>query len=295
MSSINFGNLTLASGSLKLGTDVVQRVYQGGKIVYPSASANLDIVRSGLIFAYDWTSFNSGGTLTDKSGNNYSGSWYGNLITSSKALQFDGTSSYIEFDTNANTMYQSWKWTIDTYGTIYDIDNSSPQGRLIAFNGTSGSLVNAPVWSFSIQTSGSGTPDLIAYHALITTKDTPITASLASPHQFSYIGRQSGSANYSEVTMSIDSSPLSGSGGGTNTQPGRAFNGNGVTSGGGAITSSSVQLFGGPERIYTSPFGPITWNALSGSIKYILYYNRDLTEAELQQNNSFYLTNQPIP
>ena len=252
-----------------------------------------DIVRDGLVFAFDYTSYRVGGTLEDKSGNGYSASYYGNLITSSNALQFDGTSSYIEFNTNANSMYQSWKYTIDTYGKINDVNNISEYGQLIAFNGSSGSAVNNPVWSFSMQTSGSTTPDLRAVNALVFTKDCPITASLTLPHQFTYIGRQSASANYSEVTLSMDTNPLSGSGQGFNVVPGRAFNGNGQFPG--AITSSSVQLFGGPERTYSSPFGPITWNPLSGSIEYILYYNRDLTQAEIEQNNTFYLIGLPIP
>jgi hypothetical protein len=259
-----------------------------------TTTAALDIVRDGLVYAFDWTSFRGDGTLNDKSANAYDANYFGNLITSSNALQFDGTSSYIEFDTDANADYQSWKWTIDTYGTINDVDNISQYGQLIAFNGSPSNLVNAPVWSFSMQTSGSTTPDLIAYHALVTTKDTPITASLTTPHQFTYIGRQSGSGGLSEVTMSIDTNPLSGSGSGLNDRIARAFNGNGITFGEGAATSSSIQLFGGPERTYISPFGPFTWNALSGSMKYILYYNRDLSDAELQQNNLFYLAGNPI-
>jgi hypothetical protein len=74
----------------------------------------IDIVRDGLVYAFDWTSYNADGTLTDKSGNGYNANWYGNLTTSSNALQFDGTSSYIEFDIDANSMYQTWKWTVDT-------------------------------------------------------------------------------------------------------------------------------------------------------------------------------------
>jgi hypothetical protein len=115
---------------------------------------------------------------------------------------------------------------------------------------------------------------------------------LTLPHQFTYIGRQSASANYSEVTLSMNTNPLSGSGAGTNTVPGRAFNGNGSFPG--AASSSSLQYFGGPQINYRTPFGPIVWNSLSGSIQYILYYNRDLTKAELEQNNKFYLRNNPI-
>jgi hypothetical protein len=127
---------------------------------------------------------------------------------------------------------------------------------------------------------------------LVNTKNTPITASLTLPHQFTYIGRQSASANYSEVTLSMDTNPLSGSGQGFNVVPGRGFNGNGGFPG--AASSSSLQYFGGPQITTSTPFGPIVWNALSGSIQYILYYNRDLTEAEIEQNNKFYYCNNPI-
>jgi len=250
-----------------------------------------DIVRDGLIMAFDWTSYNADGTLTDKSGNGYNANWYGNLTNSSSALQFDGTSSYIAFDIDANQMYQSWKWTVDTYGIINDVNNISQYGSLIAMNNTDSSTT-PPEWSFAIQTSGSTAPDLITYNALVTTKDAPITASLTLPHQFTYIGRQSASANYSEVTLSMDTNPLSGSGQGFNVIAGRSFNGNSGFPG--AATSSSLQFFGGPQTTYVSPFGPIVWNPLSGSIQYILYYNRDLTEAEIEQNNKFYYCNNPI-
>ena len=249
-----------------------------------------DIVRDGLVYAFDWTSYNADGTLTDKSGNGYNANWYGNFTTSSNALQFDGTSSYIEFDIDANSMYQSWKWTIDTYGTINDVNNTTQYGSIIAINNTGGSDI--PEWSFVLQTSGSSVPDLSTWNALVNTKDAPITASLTLPHQFTYIGRQSASANLSEVTLSMDTNTLSGSGQGVNIIPGRAFNGNGGFPG--AASSSSLQYFGGPQTTYVSPFGPITWNALSGSIQYILYYNRDLTQAEIEQNNNFYLCNNPI-
>jgi len=263
-----------------------------GPIIPDTLYRPLDIVRDGLVFAFDWTSFNSNGTLTDKSENNFGANWYGNLTKASNALQFDGTSSYIEFNIDANEMYQSWKWTVDTYGVINDIDNTTEYGRLIAYNNTNGATT-FPEWQFSIQTSGSTTPDLISWNALITTKDAPITASLTLPHQFTYIGRQSGSGGLSEVTLSMDTNPLSGSGTGTNIVPGRTFNGNGSFPG--AASSSSLQYFGGPEITYTPPFGaPFVSNPLSGSIQYILYYNRDLTQAELEQNNKFYLVNNPI-
>ena len=186
-------------------------------------------------------------------------------------------------------MYHSLKWTVDTYGVINDIDERTQYGSLISYNFTSGVT---PAWSFVIQTSGSTTPDLSTWNALVNTKDAPITASLTLPHQFTYVGRQSASANYSEVTLSMDANPLSGSGAGTQTVPGRSFNGNSAFPG--AASSSSLQYFGGPEVNYSSPFGLITWNPLSGSIQYILYYNRDLTDAEIRQNNRFYLLNRPI-
>jgi hypothetical protein len=241
--------------------------------------------------AFDWTSYNADGTLTDKSGNGYNANWYGNLTNSSSALQFDGTSSYIAFDIDANQMYQSWKWTVDTYGIINDVDNVSPYGQAIAYNNTDGGT-SSPEWLFNTQTSGSTTPNLSTWNALVNTKNTPITASLTLPHQFTYIGRQSGSANYSEVTLSMDTNPLSGSGQGFNVVPGRGFNGNGGFPG--AASSSSLQYFGGPQITTSTPFGPIIWNPLSGSIQYILYYNRDLTQAEIQQNNTFYLCNKTI-
>jgi len=249
----------------------------------------IDIVRDGLVFAFDWTSFNGDGTLTDRSVNNYDATYSGSLTVSNSNLQFDGTSSYISFDINANAMYNSWKWTVDTYGVINDIDTVTQYGQFIAYNGTSG----VPPWSFAVQTSGSTTPDLIAYNSLVTTKDAPITASLTIPHQWTSIGRQSSNAIYpilSEVTLSLDTNLLSGSGTGYNPFQGRSFNGNGTL-----ITTSSLQYFGGPEFTYNSPFGPITFNVLSGSIKYITYYNRDLTDTEITQNNEFYLSGNPIP
>lgn len=262
---------------------------------FPSCSyctfcATGDIVRDGLIMAFDWTSFNQNGTLTDKSGNGYNANWSGSLTTSSNALEFDGTSSYIAFDINANSMYNSWKWTIDTYGIINDVDNASTFGSLIAYNFTDGST---PAWSFAIQTSGSTTPDLITYNNLVVTKDAPIITSLTLPHQFTYIGREKNlfGSPESEISLSMDTNHLSGSGSGRNIVLTRSFNGTQESPG---TSSFSLQKFGGPGLTYESPFGPITWNALSGSIQYILYYNRDLTQAEVEQNNKFYYCNNPI-
>ena len=258
-----------------------------------TTTLGIDIVRSGLVYAFDWTSFRGDGTLNDKSVNGYDATYFGNLTTSSNALQFDGTSSYIAFDINANTMYQSWKWTVDTYGTIHDISDSFANGQLIAYNNTN-PTPNFPEWAFLVQTSGSGNNDLAAWNQLVNTFDSPVTASLSVPHQWTYLGRESGSG-VSAISLSVDTNPLTlATGTGFNPWPSRAFNGNGVGLPG-AISSASLQFFGGPEITYTSPFGPIQWDALSGSIKYILYYNRDLSDAELIQNNTFFTLGAPIP
>ena len=254
----------------------------------------IDIVRDGLVFAFDWTSFNGDGTLTDRSVNNYDATYSGSLTVSNSNLQFDGTSSYISFNINANAMYNSWEWTVDTYGVINDIDTVTQYGQFIAYNSTP--LNTVPAWSFGIQTSGSTTADLRFLNALVTTKDAPITASLTIPHQFTSIGRQGSNTLYpilSEVTLSMDTNILSGSGTGYNPFIGRSFNGQNTIPG--VETTGSLQYFGGPEFTYNSPFGPITFNVLSGSIKYIAYYNRDLTDTEITQNNEFYLSGNPIP
>jgi hypothetical protein len=281
--------------------------------------AQNDIVRDGLIMAYDWTSFNSNGTLTDRSSNGITANWYGNLTTSSNALQFDGTSSFITFPTaSVNPLAQTWEWTVDTYADLVYVDNNitEPTGgwvsNIIAANygnnltiGSTSSL-DLPVWSWGIYSASVGISSdtnfmLRSWNQLVRTTEYNYTASAATYNQYSYLGQyQSQSANpnnTSFVTQSVNANYLlNQSGSGLNTVIWRGFNANGNIISPPFDTNGQL-VFGGPLAFKDyRPSVPayFKFNHISGSVQYILYYDRPLSEAELEQNNKFYLCNNPI-
>ena len=286
---------------------------------YCTFCQNGDIVRDGLIMAYDWTSFNSDGTLTDKSGNNITANWYGNLTTSSNALQFDGTSSFITFPTaSANPLTNQCNWTIDTYADLVYVDNQNtePTGatwvmNVIAANygndltiGSTSSL-DVPVWSWgmyssSVSQSSDNNFRLRVNGQLIVDNAYNITASLATYNQYSYLGTEANTASIfggtgSFTTQSFNSDyVVNQQGDGIQNIFYRSFTANGE-----AVTynTNGQLVFGGPKafRDYR-PSVPayFKWNHISGGVQYILYYDRPLSEAELEQNYKFYGCNNPI-
>ena len=259
----------------------------------------IDIVRDGLLYAFDWTSFNGDGTLTDRSSNGYNATYSGSLTVSNSNLQFDGTSSYIQMSDNAKSgAYNSWQWTIDTYGSLYPqtITTGSDYGRIIAANlGPDGGIEanwdyplidDTPWWQFGLFKSGSNAPELTMWNELTNARNT-VTASLNSS-QFTYLGVSSSAG--STISTWYDANQL----------PTTKFNGTIIRTFDISLTNqynltSSIQTFGGPRVNETTPFGRIDWLPLSASIKYIAYYNRPLTNTELAQNNEFYLSGNPIP
>ena len=281
-----------------------------------------DIVRDGLIMAYDWTSFNQDGTLTDRSSNGITANWYGNLITSSNALQFDGTSSFITFPTaSVNPLTNQWNWTIDTYSDLVYVDNQAtiPSGTLgpgwlmnvIAANygndlpiGATSST-DVPVWSWGIYSSSvSQSSDnnfmLRVNGQLVTDNAYNVTASLATFNQYSYLGKEINTASIfggtgSFTTQSFNSDyVVNQQGDGLQNIFYRSFTSNGETT---TYNTNGQLVFGGPfaSRTYGGSIqATFRWNPISGSVQYILYYNRPLSEAELEQNNKFYLCNNPI-
>jgi hypothetical protein len=277
-----------------------------------------DIVRDGLIMAYDWTSFNSNGTLTDRSSNGITANWYGNLTTSSNALQFDGTSSFITFPiASVNPLVNQWNWTIDTYADLVYVDNQNTEptggwvmnviagnyGNNLTIGATSS--VEPPVWSWGIYSSSvSQSSDnnfmLRVNGQLITDNAYNVTASLSTFNQYSYLGKEINTASIfggtgSFTTQSFNSDyVLNQQGDGLQNLFYRSFTGNGQTT---TYNTNGQLTFGGPfaRRDYRPAVNAFfKWNHISGSVQYILYYNRPLSEAELEQNNKFYLCNNPI-
>jgi hypothetical protein len=298
MGTIKFGSLEIASGSLKVGSSNVQKVYKGTNQIYPF----LDIVRSGLLYAFDWTSFNGDGTLTDRSSNAFNATYSGSLTVSASSLQFDGVTSYIQMADSAKSgAYHSWEWTVDTFGSLYTqpFTTSSYNGNIIAGNlgpkgGTpSGSwnypfVTAQPYWQFGLYQSGSNSPQLTMYNDL-TNQRNSVTASLNSS-QFTYLGVSGSGGSGSTISTYYNTQQLPTTK--SNLLVTRVFD---IGNTNEFNLTSSIQTFGGPRVNYTSPFGEIDFLPLSGSIKYIAYYNRPLTQAELNQNNQFYLTGNAIP
>jgi hypothetical protein len=266
--------------------------------------------------AYDWTSFNSNGTLTDRSSNGITANWYGNLITSSNALQFDGTSSFITFPTaSVNSLANQWNWTIDTYADLVYVDNQNtePTGgwvmNVIAGNYGDGFTIGSthldtPVWSWgmyssSVSQSSDNNFRLRVNGQLIVDNAYNITASLATYNQYSYLGKEINTASIfggtgSFTTQSFNSEyVVNQQGDGLQNLFYRSFTANGQTT---TYNTNGQLVFGGPlaTRTYSSIPAFFKWNPISGSVQYILYYNRPLSEAELEQNNKFYLCNNPI-
>jgi hypothetical protein len=296
MGTIKFGSLEIASGSLKVGSSDVQKIYKGTNQIYPF----IDIVRSGLLYAFDWTSFNGDGTLTDRSSNGFNATYSGSLTVSASSLQFDGVTSYIQMADSAKSgAYHSWEWTVDTFGSLYTqpFTTSSYNGNIIVGNlspkaGTpSGrwiypSPAPQPYWQFGLYQSGSNSPQLTMWNDL-TNQRNNVTASLNSS-QFTYSGVSSSAGSTISTYYNTQQLPTTK----LNVSIARAFD---IAYTNEYNITSSIQTFGGPGTIYNSPFGRIDFLPLSGSIKYIAYYNRPLTQTELNQNNQFYLTGNAIP
>jgi hypothetical protein len=287
---------------------------------YTISNTSGDIVRDGLIVAYDWTSYNTNGTLSDRSSNGIPATYYGNLVTSSNALQFDGTSSFFILPTASfNPLANSWSWTIDTYGDLVYVANTETASsgpavgwvsNIIAANygndlqniSLSGST-DTPVWSWGIVSATTGSSSdtnfrLRGWNQLTTTVEYDYTASGAGFNQYSYLGQyRSQSVNPTDtsfVTQSVNSDYLiNQNGSGTNTTVWRTYKASGEIFG---PYDNGQLVFGGPwaDRTYGS-VARFRWNPISGSFKYIAYYNRPLSEAELATNNCFYQTGLPIP
>ena len=287
--------------ALYLGNKLMSEEYLGSiNVSLEFKFPPIDIVRDGLLYAFDWTSFNGDGTLTDRSSNGYNATYSGSLTVSGSNLQFDGVTSYIQMSDNAKSgAYNSWQWTIDTYGSLYPqtITTGSDYGRIIAGNlGPTAGTPSAswgypttniqPYWQFGLYKSGSNSPELTMWNALTNARNT-VTSSLNSS-QFTYLGVSSSAGSTISTYYNTDNLPTTKS----NNTIIRSFDAGRTNQ---FNLTSSIQTFGGPRIDYSSPFGRIDVLPLSASIKYITYYDRTLTDIELAQNNEFYLTGNPIP
>lgn len=276
-----------------LGNTPILNASYLGNINIPENNINitnpLDIVRDGLLFAFDWTSFNGNGTLTDRSINNRNATYSGSLSVSSSALYFDGKSA-IFFQ--SGSYYKPWQWTVQSYGDYYPYTSSAgvnaPTGAVSYAWNQIATAITSPLqtdatWNFIIQVSGSS--NYLWWQAAkigaVDPQKNIITGSLTNV-SLTATGTQkiSGSNTGSEIRTYYNDSELPKWY--FDALPTRNFN------------NEPSQSFG----VYSYNDGTIVdyyWNALSGSVKYILYYDRPLTPSEITQNNTFFKSNGPIP
>lgn len=234
-----------------------------------------DIVRNGLLYAYDWTSFQSGsisGSMIDRSSNTRIGTWY-NVETSSNHLQFNGSSSYIDLNPNTSSLLP-WDFSAQWWGSVL------PSG---SYNGTTyprTTMFVAPaIWSWVQGTSGSIPNIEFLRGAFVEVATNPITGSFIS-QSFAFTGTSTGTATTIREWYNNELLPISG----THGNAFQAFD-----------RPPGIQNFGSG---YLRSFGPTLnffSNFLSGSAKYILAYNRPLTQPEIEQNNTFFTLGKPIP
>lgn len=271
-------------------TPILNATYLGSTNI-PENNINhinqLDIVRNGLLFAFDWTSFNENGTLTDRSINNRNATYSGSLSVSSSALYFDGKSA-VFFQTGS--YYKPWEWTVQSYGDYYPYTSSAgvnaPTGALSYGWNQIATAISTPLqtdatWNFIIQVSGSSNYLWwqTARIGAVDPQKNIITGSLNNV-SLAATGTQRIISNNtgSEIRTYYNNSELPKSY--FDSLPTRNF------------SNEPNQYFG----VYSFNDGVIDyyWNALSGSMKYILYYDRPLSPAEITQNNNFFKLNEPI-
>jgi hypothetical protein len=265
--------------SVYLGNIEIQNETYLGNINIPENNINVvppaDIVRGGLLYAYDWTSFQSGsisGSMIDRSSNARIGTWY-NVETSSNHLQLNGSSSYIDLNPNSSSLLP-WDFTAQWWGSIL------PSG---SYNGTTYPLttmfLGGSSWSWVQDISGSITSIKFLRATFVNVATNPITGSFIS-QSFAFTGTTA-NPPVGPFTGSIIREwynnqllPVSGS----HNNPTQTFN-----------NAPYAQQFG---KGYS---GFSVSNFLSGSAKYIVAYNRPLTQTEIQQNNTFFTLGEPIP
>jgi len=235
----------------------------------------LDIVRNGLIFAYDTYGYTNGSNvLVDKSGYGRNASITGSLnIVSGVAMQFTGDrSTWLQLPSQTSPeIYPAWQWTTQTNLSIPD---TLPSSSFMSMARGGGS------WRWCIDPSGSTTlPNTLRWLSNLADTSTNVITSSITNTTLTATGTEIYPPIIFNATGSLvkeyfnnDLLPISG----TNDIFLRNFN-----------YGASDMTFGKYENVSIGPVS-IDFEALTANVRYILYYNRPLTSAEIEQNVEFF-------